>query len=187
MKTRGEWACLLAVVLLAVPFGTAAQTPIASLSVGSASGLPRTSDVAVPVSLASQGGAEVAGLSFDLTFDSSRLSVAGVSIGSAAASAGKLLSWNLVSANRIRVIIFGVNQTAIPDSSVAVVSFNVPAGAPAGTSALTLSNTVASDSDGKPVVRDTSNGSFRVLSRRLRMPPPQPRPTQRVPPPPRAR
>ena len=95
MKTRGEWACLLAVVLLAWPFGTAAQAPIASLSVGSASGLPRTSGVAVPVSLASQGGAAVTGLSFDLTFDATRLSVAGVSLGSAAASAEKSLSWNL--------------------------------------------------------------------------------------------
>jgi hypothetical protein len=174
-------------VLLAWPSGTAAQAPIASLSVGNASGLPRTSGVAVPVGLASQGGAEVTGLSFDLTFDATRLSVAGVSLGSAAASAEKSLSWNLVSANRIRVIIFGVNQSAIPDSSVAIVSFNVPAGAPVGTSALTLSNTVASDRYGMPVVQDTSNGSFRVLSRRLRMPPPHPRPTQRIPPPPRAR
>ena len=187
MKTRGEKACLLAALLLAVPFGVAAQTPMALLSVGSGSGLPRATDVAVPVSLASQGGVEVTGLNFELTFDASRLTVASVSLGSAAALAGKSLSWNLVSPNRIRVIIFGVNQTAIPDSGVAVVTFNVPSGAPAGTSALTLSNVVAGDRDGKPVMKSTSNGSFRVLSRRLRMPPPQPRPTQRVPPPPRVR
>lgn len=164
MRLRGPLASLLAVVLLLLPMGTAAQTPIAALSVGSGSGLPGATGIHIAVSLDSQGGAQVAGLNFDLTFDSSRLTVAGVNVGSAASSVGKLLSWSQPEANRIRVIIIGVNQTAIPDGTVATISFDVLGAASPGTSALTLSSTAATDPTGNPVAVDVVNGSFEVLA-----------------------
>ena len=105
---------------------------MASLSVGSGSGLPGATNISIPVSLASLGGAQVTGLNFDLSFNSSRLSVGSVTIGSAASSAGKSLSWSQPAANRIRVIIVGFNATAIPDGTVAVVSINVLGGARGG-------------------------------------------------------
>ncbi len=164
MKTMIWLGPLLAVALLVLPAGVAAQTPMASLSVGSGSGLPGATGVSVPVSLSSQGGAQVAGLNLDLTFDSSRLAVGSVTIGSAASSAGKSLSWTQPAANRIRVIIVGFNQDAIPDGTVAVVNFNVLGGAAPGTSSLTLSSTAASDPTGNPVPVNASNGSFEVLA-----------------------
>jgi hypothetical protein len=164
MKKRTGLALFLAVLLLMLPYGTAAQTPMASLSAGSGSGLPGATSVAVPVSLASLDGAQVAALNFDLSFDASRLAVGSVSIGSAASSAGKSLSSSQPAANRIRVIIFGINPTVIPDGTLAVVSFNVLAGAAPGTSSLTLSSSAASDPGGSPVPVSASDGSFQVLA-----------------------
>ncbi len=155
---------LAAMLLLLSPLKAGAQTPEALLSVGSGSGLPGATGISVPVSLVSTGGAQVAGLNFDLSFDSSRLAVGNVTIGSAASGAGKSLSWSQPAANRIRVIIVGFNASAIPDGTVANVIFNVLGGAAAGTTTLALSSMAASDSGGTPVPVNGSDGSFEVLA-----------------------
>lgn len=155
-------ATTLAALAMAAAFPAVAQTPQAVLSVGSGSGHPGQSGVDVTVSLASQGGAQVAGLNFDLSFDSSRVSVASVRIGSAAAAAEKTLSWSGPTSNPIRVMIFGVNLKVIGDGPVAVVTFDVLAQATPGTFALALSNAAATDPAGNKVDVTTTDGSFTV-------------------------
>lgn len=162
MRMRTCVALCLVALLLAGPGAAAAQTPVAAFSVGSGSGLPGATNIPVSVDLDSQDGAEVVALNFDLSFDSSRVEVATVEIGSAAASAGKTLSFSRPSANRVRVIVFAISQTPIPDGSVAVVRFNVLPGASPGIFDLSLSAVSASDPDGQAVDVDLSNGSFTV-------------------------
>ena len=67
----------------------AALVPLAVLTVidDNASGYPGDTGIGVPVSLSSQGGAEVSIVNFDLNYDTDRLTVAGVAIGSAASAA----------------------------------------------------------------------------------------------------
>jgi hypothetical protein len=133
------------VVVLALPVGAGAQATSATLSVGSGSGAPGDTGVDVPVSLSSSGSAQVSSLQFDLQFDSSRLSVSNVTTGSAAAAAGKSVSWHAQSANVIRVLAAGINQNVIEDGPVAIVSFSVSTGAAGGTSTLGLPSVTASD------------------------------------------
>ncbi len=66
-----------------------AQAPLATFSVDDGSGTPGQTGIAVAVRLTSSGGAQVASLQFDLTFDSSRLSVGGVDHRTAALERGK--------------------------------------------------------------------------------------------------
>jgi len=157
---------LTALLFIAMLPGNArAQASGATLSVGSGSGSPGTLDVVVPVTLSSEPSSEVSGVNFDLLYDSSRLSVGGVTIGAAASAAGKSLSSSQPSPGTVRVIVFGLNQEAIADGILADIHFNVlPAAAP-GQSALTLSAASASDPWGVAVLPLTlSNGSFTVTS-----------------------
>lgn len=163
MNTRTWLGPLLAAALLALPVGVAAQSG-ASLSVGNASGLPGAVSISVPVNLSSGGGAQIAGLSFTLTFDSSRLAFASCADGPSADAALKDAACNPQGASAVRVIIFGLNQNAIPDGTVVYVRFNVLSGATPGTSALTPSNLAATDPSGNPVTIGGSDGYFEVLA-----------------------
>jgi len=165
LKARLLAAGALVALWLSLPLGTAAATPKAVVSAGSAMGLPGGTNVPVSVSLKSLYGAQVVALNFDLTYDSARLSVGSVTLGAAASSAGKLISWSLPAPNRIRVLVVGLNQDTIPDGAVAVVSFNVQAGARRGASPLTLTSVVSSDPATQPIAHSIVNGAFRVVTR----------------------
>jgi len=165
MKRSALPALGLAILILVGPRAASAQgSGVAVFSVGNGSALPGAADITVPVSLDSQDGAQVVAVNFDLGFDSASLEVGSVTIGSAASSAGKSLSFSLPAANRVRVIILGFNQTAIEDGPIAVVHFNVLATAAPGTSTLALSSVTASDADGQAVADESSDGSFTVLA-----------------------
>lgn len=165
-------ACRLAalVVLAASPGAALAQTGSASLSIASGSGDPGATGIVLAVSLASQAGAQVSGLNVDLSFDGSRLSVpsgpcnnvVAVVSGSAAQSAGKAILCSRPSASTVRIILFGLNQDAIPDGPVALITFEVLPGAPAGSSTLDLHNGAASAPDGSGVPLDLTDGAFSV-------------------------
>jgi len=165
LKARMLAAGALVALSLSLPLGTAAATPKAGVSAGSAMGLPGGTNVPVTVGLKSLNGAQVVALNFDLTYDSNRLSVGSVTLGAAASSAGKLISWSQPTANRIRVLIVGLNQDAIPDGAVAVVSFNVLASARRGATPLALTSVVASDPATQPIANKIVNGAFRVVTR----------------------
>lgn len=169
MKLLTKTPFLILVMLLSMPLSVSAQSDSANLSVGSGSGLPGASGITIPVSLASQGGTEVTGLNFDLNFDANQLTVQNVSAGSAASSANKSVSWASPSSGAVRVIVFGLNQTPIPNGTVATVTFNVKSSTSPGNSALSLSGATATDSDGGGISLSLSGGFFTVLA-----PPPTP-------------
>jgi len=114
------FACVLVLVAL-LPAQVFAQ----SLSVGSASGLAGTA-VDLPVSF-SPGATPVVTIQFDLTFPSS-LSYVSTTTGAAATAAGKSASGSSISGG-VRVLIFGLNQTAIGSGQIAIVRLNIQSAA----------------------------------------------------------
>lgn len=156
---------LVAVVMLVglslgVNLRAQAQSGNATLSAGSGSGQPGQSNVTISVGFSST--TDVSGVNFDFGFDSSRLTVTSVTGGSAAD--GKSLSWSTPSSGTVRVIVFGLDQAAIPDGTLVNVTFAVKSSAPAGTFPLTISNAAASAPDGSSVPVNTNGGSFDVIA-----------------------
>jgi hypothetical protein len=142
----------------------AARSPTAFVSMGSGSGKPGDTNISVPIGLKTRGDTQVAGLNFDLNFDDSRLYVSNVSIGSAASGAEKVISWSKQSSDKVRVIIFGLNQDPISNGTVANVIFSVLVDAAPGTSPLMLSNAAATDPSGNGIAIKLINGSFRICT-----------------------
>ena len=156
--------------LLWNPLGIQASGGV-QLSAGSASGDPGDT-VTIPISIDSASGVEVSGLNFDLSFDASRLTLDHVSAGPAATSAEKSVSSSTPSSGTVRVIVFGLNQTAIPDGTLVNVFFEIKAGSAPGTIALPLGNAAASSPAGSSVPISTSAGSLTIQA-----PPPTAVPT----------
>ncbi len=146
-------------VLLLLLFSGHAAAQTASLSVGTATGSPGNS-VDLSVSF-SAGSTPVSGFLFDLGFPSS-LTYNSVATGSAASAAGKSASANAVSGGA-RVLIFGVNQTAVGSGPVAVVHLNIAMGTAAGAITVSIRNISASDPSGNAVSVVGGAGSVTVL------------------------
>ena len=136
----------------------------AHLSVGSGSGYPGDSGISIAVNLSSNpSGDVVAGLNLDLNYDSAALSLTDVTIGQAASSAGKSLSYSEPAAGMARIIIFGLNQDTIADGVIADVSFDILASASSGDKALTLTNYSAIDPNVLSVSLTAVGGAITVL------------------------
>ena len=153
-------------LLLASVSSAAAQTPLASLTASDASGDPGEPGINVPISLSSQGGAEVSIVNFDLNFDSSRLSVASITIGSAASNAGKAFIPSQPSPGVVRVIIWDpeLDPEIIANGTLANVSFNVLGGASPGPSGLTLTGVTVGDLAAQGIPHSVNNGTFTVIA-----------------------
>ncbi len=151
-------------LLLGFADSASAQSPLAVLSVSSGSGDPGDTGIGISVSLASEGGAEVSIVNFDLNFDPSRLAIAGVSKGSAAEAAGKAMNWSEPSSGKVRVIIYDPEPSpeTIGDGALASISFNVLASASPGTSDLTLTGVTVGDLAAQPVPHAENDGTFTV-------------------------
>jgi hypothetical protein len=134
-----SFAGALVFCLFLNPFRVHAQS--ASLLVGSATG-SAGAPVDLPVSFTA-GATPVSTVQFDLTLPSS-LSYVSVTTGSSAAAAGKSAQANGNSSG-VRVLVFGLNQTAIGSGPIAIVRLNVASGTAAGTVPVGISGIVASD------------------------------------------
>lgn len=164
---------LIAICLLGAWTAPAqAQTPTAVISASNGSGLPGATGVDITVDLTNTNGSEVAGINFDLTFDSARISLASGSCSpggfavllNPTVDASKDVSCSSPSAGTLRVIIFGLNSTLIADGNLVTVTFNVSGGASPGTFALGLTNVAVTDGSGQPVAHSENNGTFEVLA-----------------------
>ena len=95
-----------------------------SITLGNASGAPG-STVTVPVTLSSNG-AGVCAASFKVPFDSSRLSLSGVTNGPAATAGGKSVSYNLdATTSTVTLGVIGNNQNMMNDGIIAYLNFTV--------------------------------------------------------------
>jgi PKD repeat protein len=108
-----------AALVLAASLGFSA----AEISVSNASGLPGET-VTVQVSLSGSGGG-ICALATDIAFDTGRLSFAGAAAGAAASAAGKQVVAEEVQPGTLRLGVYGMNQTPIPDGVVAELTFAI--------------------------------------------------------------
>ncbi len=162
---------IVSIVLLItiIPWKTEAQSSSATLSAGNGSGMPGNTGISIPIRISADAQAGVTGINFDLNFDSNRLTPQNVTVGSAASSAGKSLSWSSPSSGKVRVIIFGFNQTPMTSGVIANIVVSINSSAAPGSFSLSLSNAVATDSSGSSVSLSLNSGSFTVNA-----PPPPP-------------
>ena len=154
-------AILLAVSLFcAAPFQAAHAQSVATLTVGSASGLPGT-QVNVSVALA-PSAAGVSSLQFDIVFPT-MLAYVSTSAGPAASAANKVVSSNVPSPGTLRIVIWGMGIETIGNGAVAVVRFTISGAAPPGTIPLAIVNIAAADPSGQAITVSGVHGSVTVL------------------------
>ena len=164
MRKTALAVSLTTILSLAGVSNASAQSPLAVLTAGSDSGNPGEFDINIPITSSSQGGAEVSIVNFDLNFDSSRLSVASITIGSAATNAGKAFIPSQPSPGVVRVFIWDpeLNPEIIANGTLANISFNVLGGASPGPSGLNLSDVTVGDLAAQGVPHSVNNGTFTV-------------------------
>jgi len=147
-------------------FNALANTSQAAIvTVGTATASPGDTNISVPVTLANAGGDQVSALNFDINYDQNALTPKNVTIGAAAQNASKSLSYNTPSAGRVRIIIYGINQTTIADGVLANLIFDVSSSATLGDKTLTFSSTVISSPSGTDVVLSVVYGKITVVAR----------------------
>lgn len=139
---------LLPVALFSLLSCTAFAQSAASLSVEPSTSSPGAS---LPLSVSFQAsGNQMAGLQFDVSYDSTALAVSvipGAEIGRAA----KTLYAADLSAGRKRIVIIGMNQTTLSDGAVLNLVLNISASAGAGVYHIVLDNVVGVSPSGSEV------------------------------------
>ena len=153
LGVRCAAACLCVVLLGAADAGAA------TLGLGSASATPGGATVILPLTLTPDTGETVVAFQLDLGFDAAFLSLTNVGLGPASAAASKTLSVNTLGPGAVRVLVAGINQTAIAAGDVLDLSVQVNAGA-TGTSNIALGNVVLADPNGHSVPVTTANGTI---------------------------
>jgi len=133
----------------------------ATLSVESKSAYAGSS-LTVNVSLSLGSNESVSALQFDVLYEIKACDVTGITAGNAVISAQKQLQYNKIAPGNIRVIIAGLNQNIIPSGSVAELSLQACASAPAGDVLLSLSNVILSSPTGTSVPTTTGSGTLTI-------------------------
>lgn len=131
-----------------------------AVTVGNASGTAGAA-VNIPVTF-SPGTTAVATLQFDLSLPAA-LSYGSIATGAAATAAGKSAQASVI-AGGIRVVVFGLNQTAIGSGTLATITFNIAPGTTAGNLAIGITGIVASDPNGAGVSSTGTGGSVAVTA-----------------------
>jgi hypothetical protein len=160
--TKWFWAKRVAAGILSVALvpavSRAASDP--AISAGSVSA-PAGSSAVFPVTLSSSRQAPVASLQFSVGLPNG-WTIKSVDPGPAAQSAGKSVSFGAANG---KVILFGLDQSAIGAGVVALVSVQIPKEAATGKITIPLKETIFSNSAGVSIrAGKPGNGSITVLS-----------------------
>ena len=123
--------------------------------------------LSAPVMLEIRPGHQVAGLQFDLEYDPSVFeleSEAGVQPGIAATEAEKQVTYSPLGPGKIRVIVFGLNQTLLSDGEVASVRFVLNRLRARPMEQIKVSNAILADLSGTRVREDSRDGLVQFSS-----------------------
>lgn len=133
----------------------------AELTIGSGTLSAPSQPAILNVALAS-GGASLTGIQFDLEYDAASLNVT-VAAGPAVGSAGKNLQSAVIQPGKQRILIVGMNQSAIADGVVAVLQVSLK-GRPTGAKTFTIhmSGPAGTNAQAQPVGVSGSDGSVKV-------------------------
>lgn len=123
---------------------------------------PAGSLVTLPVTL-STGTQAISSLQFDLDLPVG-ISTESVTAGASATAAQKQITTNMVNGD-LRVIVSGLNQTAIPSGPVALITLRTASTVPTSTFPMNLVNVVAADPTGINVPLSASiSGVLSILA-----------------------
>lgn len=155
----------LTIILLGVVWVGKANSCKISAGKGTAT-LGMTGDISIPVDLSLQSGEHVASVQLDVGFDAKSLKVDKVSIGSSAQKAEKEVEFS-VSSDKVRIIIYGMNQNLINEGRIANLIFKLANSATAEECTLKLNNVVSCDEWAALVASATSDGSIIIIGEGL--------------------
>lgn len=143
-------------IFFLLPIGVYAAT----ISGGNETAAPGDT-VVINLNYASSGDS-VAACNFDLNYDSSRLELSSVVLGSVGSTAAKQIATNTTSVGVEKVIVYGLNATVLGDGILAFATFNVKSGASDGAASVTFSNIVGSSPTAQAVAISASDCAIRV-------------------------
>ncbi|HPO14126.1 MAG TPA: cohesin domain-containing protein [Candidatus Hydrogenedentes bacterium] len=152
----------IVIALVIAGVGLCGTVTAAVLTAGDAHGDAGDTEVIVAVSLDTATVESVAALQFDLLFNGEVLSLPEVTVGAAAAAAGKDLCHNLIQPGQMRVIIAGFNQNIIGDGVVAEAHFSIAEDAPGSVETLSFSGVTLSDPNGQAVPVTPRDGTLTI-------------------------
>lgn len=156
-----SWSLYL--VLIVTFFAWSVQSsPAAQLIVADSQASAGGLSVSIPIELATVSGEEIAALQFDLGYDSSKIALETLNLGAAAQNAGKTVSSSNIFAGVVRIVIHGINNNVIPDGILVNVIIDIPRKASQEVLTLSLSQLVASDTQGDEVPLTAVNGSLTI-------------------------
>ncbi len=152
-RLRGTELALAVLTALVAREATAAR-----VTIGTGSGAPG-GGANVEVTFAAEG-ASVAILEIDLLV-SSPLSFSSATTGPAASAAGKQITTSTISGG-VKMLVFGLNQTALGDGSLSTVTYAIAGGASSGTYPVTIGSVNAASPSGATVAVSGGSGSVNV-------------------------
>jgi uncharacterized protein (TIGR03437 family) len=148
------------VVMIAAAGTAAAQQVTLSLDSG---GAAAGASLSLNLSLAAVNGAEPSVAQWTVQYEPSWIAAATVTAGTSATTADKALSC-VNGADRVSCVAFGLNQTVLSDGVLAVVTFTLAAGAPAGSTPVQVNGVGAAASDSTPIPGTGSGGSIAITT-----------------------
>lgn len=140
-KSRGAARALLVLAGLAVVAATSGTAAAATLAVGTSSGDCGTS-ITVPVAVSGASG--LLAVQFMVTYDASRLTPTSPAAAVGSMTQGFSISSN-VAGGALVVALAAGSPASGTSGTVAMLTFNITAGAPSGTTALTISDALVND------------------------------------------
>lgn len=144
--------------------GPICMTYSAVLSINEATGSANIgANVLRQVLLSASSSEKVSAMQFDIQYAPQLLEVIDIQPGESTITAQKQISYNRLSAGKVRVIIAGFNQNIIPNGSVAVVKWKVCMSALAIQTVIELTNPVLSTPQGTPISTTTYGCLLTVL------------------------
>jgi hypothetical protein len=117
----------------------------------------------------------VSAISFDISLPSPMI-YSSTSIGNASLNAGKMIQSNIQTSGKLRVLIFGLNQTEINTGTIANISYSIPSNTSSGLIPILIDNVIMSDPNANNVVGLGVGGTI-LINGPTPIPTPIPTPT----------
>lgn len=116
-----KWIIPVAFVVL---FSFVRWVSSAELAIGNGTRNSSTGDISFALTLTAEAGEDIAGVNLEI-HPISNLSVNAVTAGQAAVAGEKEVAYHSPSTGVLRLVIYGINQTLIPNGTLAVLTFTV--------------------------------------------------------------
>ena len=134
----------------------------ASLVVGSGTCEPGDTGLLVPVSLVPDSDENVVSAQFDLLYDTTYVQTAVILSGPAATESEKTVDFAEINVGRLRIVVFGMNQIAMPADVIVLFQCDIADTASPGEHVIALDNTLLSDPSGRRIPCEAVAGAILI-------------------------